>query len=100
MRPQQSYGRLDYIYFYIDNILIEKYPSGERYYFSNQTYIYASPKSNKSVTINIIGNTVTYEGYGAPDSIQLDINGIVVSTLNSEGRYFMHCAIVYKYTFS
>ena len=100
MKPQEDFGRLINIYFYIDDTLIATYPEEGRYYFSNKTYTYTSPKSNKSVTINIFPNIITYQGYGAPQSIQLGINGTAVSTLISGGRYFMQGAIVYKYTFS
>ena len=100
MKPLEDYGRLSSIYFYIDDTLIATYSSGGRYYFSNKTYNYTSPKSNKSVTITIIANIITFNDYGAPQSIQLGINGTVVQTLSSGGRYFMHGAIVYKYTFS
>ena len=93
-------GRLTNIYFYIDNTLIANYSAGSRYFWSNKTYTYTSPKSNKSVTINIIPNIINHDGAGCPQSIQLGINGTVVSTLNSGAAYFFHGAIVYKYTFS
>ena len=95
-----SVGHLTNIYFYIDNALIANYSAGSRYFWSNKTYTYTSPKSNKSVTINIIPNIINHENFGAPQSIQLGINGTVVSTLNSGAAYFFHGAIVYKYTFS
>ena len=93
-------GRLTNIYFYIDNALIANYGSGSRYFWTNKSYTYTSPKSNKSVNINTIANIIDGNGNGCPQSIQLGINGIVVSTLGAGSRYFMHGAIVYKYTFT
>ena len=93
-------GHLTNIYFYIDNTLIANYINDAAYFWSNKTYTYTSPKSNKSVIINIIANIVNNNGAGSPQSIQLGINGIVVSTLNSSAAYFFHGAIAYKYTFS
>ena len=93
-------GHLTNIYFYIDNVSIANYSAGSRYFWTNKSYTYTSSKSNKSVTINTIANIKDHNGAGCPQSIQLGINGIVVSTLNSGSRYFMHGAIVYKYTFS
>ena len=95
-----SVGRLTNIYFYIDNALITNYGAGSRYFWTNKTYTYTSSKSNKSVTINTIPNIINHDGFGCPTSIQLGINGNVVSTLGAGSRYFMHGAIVYKYTFS
>ena len=95
-----SVGRLTNIYFYIDNALIANYGSGSRYFWTNKSYTYTSPKSNKSVNINTIANIIDGNGTGCPQSIQLGINGIVVSTLGAGSRYFMHGAIVYKYTFT
>ena len=100
MQPQEDFGRLTNIYFYIDDTLIANYGAGSRYFWTNKTYTYTSPKSNKSVTINTIANIITFKDFGSPESIQLGINGTVVSTLGSGSRYFMHGAIVYKYTFT
>ena len=96
-----SVGRLTNIYFYIDNALIANYGSGSRYFWSNKSYTYTSPKSNKSVNINTIANIIDDgKGYYVPTSVQLGINGKVVQTLGAGSRYFMHGAIVYKYTFT
>ena len=63
-----------------------------------------TPDSNKSVDISIFPNIVDVNGRGyyCPRSLQLGINGIVVSTINANGNnYFMEKgAIVYRYTFS
>ena len=95
-------GRLTNIYFYIDNALIANYGSGSRYFWTNKSYTYTSPKSNKSVNINTIANIIdgNGNGYYVPTSVQLGINGIVVSTLGAGDSYFIHGAIVYKHTFS
>ena len=99
-----AYGQLIYIYFYIDDTLIQTYSHSGNYTWTNKTYIYTSPKSNKSVNINIFPNIVDVNGRGyyCPVSLQLGINGIVVSTINANGNnYFMEKGvIVYKYTFS
>ena len=95
-----SVGRLTNIYFYIDNAYIANYRAESRFFWTNKTYNYTSSKSNKSVTINTIANIKDLDGAGCPQSIQLGINGTVVSTLGAGSRYFMHGAIVYKYTFS
>ena len=83
--PEQ-YAYLFHIYFYIDDTLIATYSHNGNYFWSN-----------KSVTINTIAN-ISF--VGNPQSIQLGINGNVVKTLGAGGNYFIHNAIVYKYTFS
>ena len=93
-------GHLSTIYLYIDNTFIERYINNGNFFWSNKTYTYASPKSNKSVTINIIPNIINVQNLGCPTSVQLGINGIVVQTLVSGDSYFICGAIVYKYTFS
>ena len=101
VNPAAAFGRLSDIYFYIDDVLITTYSDGSFAWGDHyKTYTYTSPKSNKSVTINTIANIINNNGAGCPTSIQLGINGIVVSTLGAGSRYFMHGAIVYKYTFS
>ena len=101
---KSSLGHLNKIHFYIDDTLIQTYSHSGNYTWTNKTYIYTSPKSNKSVNINIFPNIVDVNGRGyyCPVSLQLGINGIVVSTINANGNnYFMEKGvIVYKYTFS
>ena len=97
-----AFGQLVYIFFYINETLIETYSHSGSYTWSNKTYTYTSPKSNKSVNINTIANIIdgNGNGYYVPTSVQLGINGIVVSTLGAGDSYFIHGAIVYKHTFS